>query len=430
MKWWKGGRKKAGDEPEDKKDEEGSSSSRYERKDPTSLNKYDCYSILGITHNANDEEIKRAYRRLALQYHPDRNKSPEATAIFTVIQMAYDTLIDPGKRRQYDLTIPALGSVQQTTIKVELEGAFTEGQVIDDIAVISIKDSDEAIVFENSVTVPTIWIQTHGSQKQYSIYTDVAFERLFRAIYKLIDPKEKLDDLEVAGKPEMRAHFDARFWNRGQTNVSLYCYSSMSFTIINGLPYLYLHGARYHNANQEITLDFYTKLRDAISSIIYAELEGTTVEVPKEEMEPATLFQPIKQISELRLPPREVCATFANICRIKSAQAAIDMLCKIYGVLSMKLVFQHRFPVNDMVCRDAIAVYYSDDMTAYFKPEGMSMRTMLHEFYHHLVSCYGARDMLDYQMIPDPVTGYYARNEREETAANSYAETFLRRAIG
>lgn len=191
-----------------------------------------------------------------LQYHPDRNKSPEATSIFTVIQMAYDTLIDPGKRRQYDSTIPALGSVQQTTIKVELEGAFTEGQVMDDIAVISTKDSDEAIVFENSVTVPTIWIQTHGSQKQYSIYTDMAFERLFMAIYKLMDPKEKLDDLEVVGKPEMRAHFDARFWNRGQTNVSLYCYSSMSFTIINGLPYLYLHGASTTTSTTRSRLTF------------------------------------------------------------------------------------------------------------------------------------------------------------------------------
>ncbi|HEX7032838.1 MAG TPA: J domain-containing protein [Nitrososphaera sp.] len=444
MKWWKGRKKSSSgdygeykgrqDNDDGKEEEEEPSTTtrrRYERKDPANLSKYDCYSILGITHNATSEEIKRAYRRLALQYHPDRNKSPEATAIFTVIQMAYDTLIDSGKRRQYDSTIPALGSIQQTaTIKVELEGAFTEGQVMDDIAVISINDSDEAIVFENSVTIPTIWIQTHGTQKQYSIYTDVAFERLFRAIYKLMDPKERLDDLEVIGRPEMRAHFDARFWNRGQTNVSLYCYSSMSFTIINGLPYLYLHGAKYHNANHEITLDFYTKLRDAIDSIIYSELEGTTIEVPKEEMEPATMFHPVKHISELRLPPKEVCTIFTKICRTKSAQAAIDMLCKIYGVPSMKLVFQHRFPVNDMVCRDAIAVYYSDEMTAYFKPEGTSMRTILHEFYHHLVSCYAVRDMLDYQMIPDPVTGYYARNEREERAANSYAETFLRRAIG
>jgi hypothetical protein len=99
---------------------------------------------------------------------------------------------------------------------------------MDDHAVISIKDTDEAIVFENSVKVPTIWINTHAEQKQYSLYTDVAFERLFRVIYQIIDSKEKLNDLEVIGTPELRAHFDARFWNRGQTNVSVYCYSSLS----------------------------------------------------------------------------------------------------------------------------------------------------------------------------------------------------------
>jgi curved DNA-binding protein CbpA len=65
--------------------------------DPSNIEKYDCYSILGITHNADDDEIKRAYRRLALQYHPDRNKSTEAAAIFTVVQIAYDTLTDSGK---------------------------------------------------------------------------------------------------------------------------------------------------------------------------------------------------------------------------------------------------------------------------------------------------------------------------------------------
>jgi hypothetical protein len=424
VKWWSRTRKVSDDAK--RKDHE---SSKYMPKNPSSLNKYDCYSILGITHNANNEEIKRAYRRLALQYHPDRNKSPEATAVFTIIQVAYDTLIDAGKRRQYNLTIPALQNAQQITVKLDLEGAFTEGYAMDDHAAISIKDSDEAIVFENSTSIPTIWIQSHDGHKQYSIYTDVAFERLFRAIYKTMDAREKLEDLRVRGTPELRAHFDARFWNRGQTNVSLYCHSSMTFTIINGLPFLYLHGAKYHNINQEITPDFYAKLREAIKGIIHAELEGI-VEIPKDEIEPATLVQPVKHISELRLPPREVCITFANICRIKSAQSAAEMLSKIYGVPTMKLVFQHRFPVNDMVCRDAIAVYYADDMTAYFKPVGTSMRTILHEFYHHLVNCYGIKDMLDYQILPDQVTGYYARNEREERAANSYADTFLRRAIG
>jgi DnaJ-domain-containing protein 1 len=151
VKW----RRSKVDDNSDRKSDEGT---KNRPMDPSNIEKYDCYSILGITHNANDDEIKRAYRRLALQYHPDRNKSTEAAAIFTVVQIAYDTLTDSGKRRRYDATIPALGSSQQTTIKVLLEGAYTEGDVMDDHAVISIKDTDEAIIFENSVKVPTIWI--------------------------------------------------------------------------------------------------------------------------------------------------------------------------------------------------------------------------------------------------------------------------------
>jgi len=390
--------------------------------------KYDCYSILGVTYNADGDEIKRAYRRLVLQYHPDRNKSPDATAIFTVIQMAYDTLTDAGKRKRCDSTIPALATAKESRIKVMLEGAFTQGYGLDDRAAISLIGTDEAVVFENSITIPTIWLHTNGENRQYSIFTDVAFERLFRAIYRIIDAAEKLEDLEVVGTPELRAHFDGRFWNRGQTNVSLYCYSSMSFTIINGLPFLSLHGARYHNISQQITIDFYTKLKNAIGSIIQAELKGPVE--PPETREPATIFQPVKNVSELRLPPREICDSFTILCRTKSVQAAVDMLSKVYGVHPMKTIFQHRFPINDMVCKDAVAVYYADDMTAYFKPEGTSMTTILHEFYHHLVNCYGIKDALDYQILPDPVTGYYARNDREERAADSYAQTFIRRVLG
>jgi hypothetical protein len=343
--------------------------------------------------------------------------------------MAYDTLTDEGRRRRYDSTIPALGSTKQSTVKVELDGAFTEGHASDDRVAISIAGTDEAIVIENSVSVPSIWIHSGDFHKQYSLFTDTAFERLFKALYEITSPKEDLGDVEVVGIPKLRAHFDARFWNRGQTNVSMYCYSSMSFTIINGLPYLYLHGARYHNAQHEITIEFYTKMKEAISNIIKSELTGT-VEPPTEILEPATMFQPVKQVSELRLPPKEICLTFTTLCRTKSAQVALDMLSKVYGVPSMRTVFQHRFPVNDMVCKDALAVYYPDEMTAYFKPEGTTMTTILHEFYHHLVTCYGARDTLDYQMMPDPVTGYYARNEREERAADSYARTLIRRAMG
>lgn len=63
----------------------------------------DYYDILGVSRNASDEEIKRAYRRLAKQYHPDRTKNdPAATAKFKEVSEAYEVLSDKQKRAQYD----------------------------------------------------------------------------------------------------------------------------------------------------------------------------------------------------------------------------------------------------------------------------------------------------------------------------------------
>lgn len=67
------------------------------------MSKKDYYEILGVPRNATKEEIKAAYRRLALQYHPDRNKSPDAEERFKEISEAYAVLSDDEKRRQYDL---------------------------------------------------------------------------------------------------------------------------------------------------------------------------------------------------------------------------------------------------------------------------------------------------------------------------------------
>ena len=66
-------------------------------------NKKDYYSVLGVNRDATQEEIKKAYRRLALEYHPDRNpKDKEAEEIFKEIGEAYAVLSDKEKRRMYD----------------------------------------------------------------------------------------------------------------------------------------------------------------------------------------------------------------------------------------------------------------------------------------------------------------------------------------
>lgn len=62
------------------------------------------YDILGVSKNASQDEIKKAYRKKAMEYHPDRNKSnPEAEKKFKKVWEAYDTLWDEKKRKQYDM---------------------------------------------------------------------------------------------------------------------------------------------------------------------------------------------------------------------------------------------------------------------------------------------------------------------------------------
>ena len=64
--------------------------------------KRDFYEVLGVTKTATAADIKRAYRKLALEWHPDRNKSPNAHEKFKEINEAYEVLSDPKKKETYD----------------------------------------------------------------------------------------------------------------------------------------------------------------------------------------------------------------------------------------------------------------------------------------------------------------------------------------
>merc|ERR1712176_1304581 len=78
-------------------DNETKNETKKEEKKP-----FNPYELLDVPKNASTSDIKRAYRMLALKYHPDKNSDPEAVQIFIDIQKAYEVLIDPQLRKKYD----------------------------------------------------------------------------------------------------------------------------------------------------------------------------------------------------------------------------------------------------------------------------------------------------------------------------------------
>ena len=98
----------------------------------------DYYKILEISREASQDEIKRAYRKLALKYHPDKNKRPDATKKFQDLSEAFSVLSDQAKRRKYDLgsRIPSSTSTHTdfdfNSFSARFSGFSTENFTMDD----------------------------------------------------------------------------------------------------------------------------------------------------------------------------------------------------------------------------------------------------------------------------------------------------------
>jgi len=124
---------------------------------------FDYYAILDLTENASQEEIKSAYRRMAIKYHPDKNpNNPEAEAMFKLCTEAYEVLSDPKKRETYDCYEHPKVKVKKSTakVKVDLNSLFTDWLNSFDFAEADLKKDESPPFTRYSKSVETKVVKT------------------------------------------------------------------------------------------------------------------------------------------------------------------------------------------------------------------------------------------------------------------------------
>src|SRR4026209_77986 len=149
-------------------------------------NKRDYYEVLGVPKNSSKDDIKNMYRKLALQYHPDRNKSKGAEEKFKEISEAYAVLSDDEKRKRYD----TYGHVGSEEVFRGSESNFDE--IFRDIGFGGIKDIFEQL-FGGGFSA-----RNRGDPFGFGFN----FGRSKRGEHTVIDLSLTLEDV-VTGKKEM-----------------------------------------------------------------------------------------------------------------------------------------------------------------------------------------------------------------------------------
>jgi len=140
----------------------------------------DLYSILGIQKSSNDSDIKKAYKKLAFQYHPDKNQSKDAESKFKDISEAYEVLLNPDKRRLYDNfgydaisgDIPPINPLDlfQSLFNVDFAGLGESMNsnifVFSDLSSLPFGSLQNKMTYNLELTLEELY---HGSQKEFQV---------------------------------------------------------------------------------------------------------------------------------------------------------------------------------------------------------------------------------------------------------------------
>jgi DnaJ-class molecular chaperone len=140
----------------------------------------DLYKILNINKSSTDNEIKKAYKKLAFQYHPDKNKSSDAESKFREISEAYDILMNTDKRRMYDNfgydsisgDIPQINPLDlfQSLFNVDFTGLGENMNsnifVFSDLSSMPFMNSNPIMKYNLECSLEELY---HGTQKEFSI---------------------------------------------------------------------------------------------------------------------------------------------------------------------------------------------------------------------------------------------------------------------